>query len=139
MLIIRENRGNMSVDFIIYDFKNDKVLENYPLSTDNLSNIAQTDSNLPPEMSPIFFNVKVLDKYKDNKTAINLEHGVNDSGQIYVYAYYLSNLPVEEQQHWVNYNETPKENFKNRWEMNLSRYISRKSIEINFKGVPYHG
>jgi hypothetical protein len=123
-------------DFIVYDFKNGKILENYSISPENLSNYF-TKSPLPYEMSPIFFRAEVLDKYKNDHDKYSLTertigcrggwfletYDINEFNQVHTYAIYLSRLPYKEQQHWKLFNEKPKGG------------ISKRAIMTDFEGM----
>ena len=52
-------------NFIVQDWKNDRILKNYSIDPKNFANYF-TKSALPFETSPIFFKAEVLDKYKNN-------------------------------------------------------------------------
>jgi len=112
--------GDQYIRVIVSDIKNNLILEDYSLNPVNFSNYFQK-SDLPFEISPIFFNAEVLDKYKQNhdKYEVNecsiscrggwhLEtYDINEYNQVHTYAIYLSRLPYKEQRHWENYNERP--------------------------------
>lgn len=104
-------------------------------------------------MSLVFFNMAVLNEYKNNNKKLELDIDTNESGQVYVFAYYLATkLSHEEQKHWLQYNEKPKENsdeyiknmsknfskFKSfdEFDSKLARFITKKSILVNFHGIP---
>ncbi|MGU9951192.1 MAG: hypothetical protein ACNYPH_02565 [Gammaproteobacteria bacterium WSBS_2016_MAG_OTU1] len=81
-----------------------------------------TESNLPYDITPAFFNPEVLLKYKSDREKYKLgdrsiscrdtwhleTFDVNAAGQVHTYLVYLSKLPYEEQLHWKQYNEEPK-------------------------------
>ena len=88
----------------------------------SLSNYFQPNSNLPLEMSPVFFRGGVLSKYKADPSKYELEdrsihcrdawyletYDVNEVGQVHTYLRYLSSLPYKEQLYWQSFNEWPK-------------------------------
>jgi len=108
-------------EFIVQDWKNQRLLKNYSINPSNFANYF-TKSDLPFETSPIFFKAEVLDKYKNNpdkygltERSINCRGGwelktydVNEHNQVHTYAVYLSRLPYKEQLYWLQYNENPK-------------------------------
>ena len=108
-------------DFIIKDWKNDRILNDYSIHPSNFSNYF-TESDLPYETSPVFFKAEVLDKYKNNPDKYDLgernigcrggwylqTYDINEYGQVHTYAVYLAQLPYKEQLHWLQYNEKPK-------------------------------
>lgn len=108
-------------DFIVQDWKNQKILKNYSINPENFANYF-TKSDLPFETSPIFFKAEVLDKYKSNPDKYELEersiscrggwyletYDINQYNQVHTYAVYLARLPYKEQLHWLQYNEEPK-------------------------------
>lgn len=107
--------------FIVQDIKNSKLLKDYSIDPSNFSNYF-TKSELPLEVSPVFFKPEVLDKYIGDRDRYDVEnrniscrggwslqtYDVNDQGQVHTYAIYLSKLPYREQLHWKQFNEEPK-------------------------------
>jgi hypothetical protein len=93
-------------------------------------------SPLPFQISPVFFNAAVLDKYKADPEKYSLEHrsiscrnawhlktyDVNDAGQVHTYLTYLGDLPYSEQLYWKAFNEGPKSS------------ISRRAFTTDFEG-----
>ena len=87
-----------------------------------LSNYFEPDSDLPLEMSPVFFRAEVLQKYKADPSKYKLSarsilcrgawelqtYDVNDVGQAHTYLRYLGFLPYQEQLYWQSFNEWPK-------------------------------
>lgn len=108
-------------EFIVYDWKNKKLLKNYSIEPKNFANYF-ISSDLPFETSPIFFKAEVLDKYKNNPDKYELDersiscrggwylktYDINEYNQVHTYAVYLADLPYKEQLHWLQYNEEPK-------------------------------
>ncbi|MBF0379160.1 MAG: hypothetical protein HQK72_17020 [Desulfamplus sp.] len=107
--------------FIVHDWKNKRILEDYSLAPENFANYF-TKSDLPFEISPIFFKAEVLDKYKHNPDKYEMSersiycrggwhlktYDINEYGQVHTYAIYLNRLPYSEQLHWLQYNVKPK-------------------------------
>ncbi len=120
LLLDYEEKVDQYAGFIIYDLKNNKVIENYSIDPKNFSDYF-IKNDLPYEISPIFFNAEVLDKYKDQPDKYNLEersitcrggwhlktYDINEYNQVHTYAIYLSRLPYKEQLHWKQHNEKP--------------------------------
>jgi hypothetical protein len=93
-------------------------------------------SELPYETTPAFFRPEVLSKYKADPEKYQIEHrtitcrgawnlkgfGVNDAGQVHAYLCDLGDLPFEEQLHWRQFNEAPKE------------WLSASVIATDFEG-----
>jgi hypothetical protein len=120
--------------FIAHDWKNDVVKEIScaPGSTANYF----TQSDLPFEMSSVFFRPEVLLKYKSDSEKYTLQdrsiscrgtwhlqtYDINDAGQVHTYIVYLRSLPYEEQLHWKACNEAPKGS------------ISKRAFLTDFKG-----
>jgi hypothetical protein len=79
-------------------------------------------SDLPFELSPVFFRPEVLSKYKADSEKYRIDgrtiscratwslqsYDINDDGQVHTYLVYLRNLPYQEQLHWKAHNEAPK-------------------------------
>jgi hypothetical protein len=96
-------------------------------------------SPLPFQISPVFFNAAVLEKYKADPEKYSLEHrsiscrnawhlqsyDVNDAGQVHTYICYLGDLPHSEQLYWKSFNEEPKSP------------ISRRAFTTDFEGEWY--
>ncbi|WP_417909427.1 hypothetical protein [Candidatus Electronema sp. PJ] len=116
-----EENEKKYAEFIVQDWKNEKILKNYSIDPENFSNYF-TNSDLPFETSPIFFKAEVLDKYKNNPDKYELQerhiscrggwyletYDINEYNQVHTYAVYLARLPYKEQLHWLQYNEEPK-------------------------------
>lgn len=106
--------------FKIYDRKNDLNVET-SCAPDFLSNYFQ-QSNLPWEISPVFFRPEVLHRFKADPEKYTLEdrriscrnawylktYDINEAGQVHTYVGYLADLPYEEQLYWQAFNEWPK-------------------------------
>lgn len=87
-----------------------------------LSSYFEPESDLPLQMSPVFFNAEVLHKYKADPTKYELTdrsilckgawhlttYDVNEAGQVHTYISYLGDLPYQEQLYWQSFNEKPK-------------------------------
>ena len=107
--------------FIVQDWKNKRILEEYSIAPENFANYF-TESDLPFEISPIYFKPEVLDKYKHNPDKYEMSErsiycrggwhlktfDINEYNQVHTYAIYLSRLPYSEQLHWLQFNVKPK-------------------------------
>lgn len=140
--------------FLIQDWKNNLIRE---ASCDpaELGNYF-TKSDLPFEMSPVFFRPEVLLKYKGDREKYQLGRNsvrcreawhletfdVNEAGQVHTYIDCLSQLPYEEQLHWKQFNEAPKapiskraykRDFENRWitDYDALQGLKNKLIELD--------
>ena len=116
-----EEEKKKYANFVVEDWKNKRILKDYSLDPTNFSNYL-TKSDLPYEMSTIYFKAEVLDKYKNNPDKFKLQersiecrggwyldtYDVNEHRQVHTYAIYLSRLPYKEQLHWAQYNEEKK-------------------------------
>jgi hypothetical protein len=123
--------------YIAQDLKN-KVITEISCDPACLSNYF-TESDLPFEVTPVFFKPEVLSKYKSDRAKYKLDHrsvscrgawnlqtfDVNSAGQVHTYLIYLSRLPYEEQLHWRQYNEKPKAT------------ISARALKTDFEGEFY--
>ncbi len=129
-----DNSHKKYCSYIAYDWKNKMVNE---ISCDPacLSNHF-TESDLPSELTPAFFNPEVLLKYKSDRAKYTLSDrsitcrsvwsletfDVNSAGQVHTYLVYLSKLPYEEQRYWQQHNEKPK------------AMISKRAFITDFEG-----
>ncbi len=120
--------------FIAWDFKYKNVHEisTAPDATDNYFQ----ETGKPLEMSPAFFNARVLAKYKSDTAKYTVNdrsiacrgawhlktYDVNEAGQVHTYIVYLRSLPYKEQLYWKSFNELPKKG------------LSARAIETDFKG-----
>lgn len=115
-----EDEPQKYASFIVHDWKNKTILEDYSIQPDNFANY-YTESDLPFETSILFFNAEVLDKYKNNPDKYEVReqdiicrggwlldsYDTNEHYQVHTYAVYLARLPYREQLHWRQYNEKP--------------------------------
>lgn len=121
--------------FITHDWKNKRIME-VSCAPDAMASYFQTDSNLPFEISPVFFKAAVLDKYKADPNKYALKHrtiscrnawhlqtyDVNSAGQVHTYLKYMGDLPYSEQLYWKSFNEAPKSP------------IAQRALTTDFKG-----
>lgn len=115
----KDDLKNKYEKFISQDWKNKKV-KKLSCNPVHLASYFQ-DSNLPFEMTPVFFQAEVMAKYKNNTEKYKVTDGtitcrnswvletyhVNEASQVVTYLIYLSRLPYKEQQYWASFNEKP--------------------------------
>jgi hypothetical protein len=132
-----EPEDRQYASFIAFDWKN-KVVKEISCAPGHTANYF-TESDLPFEVSPAFFNPEVLTKYKADSDKYRLAgrsiscrgawslqtYDINDAGQVHTYLVYLRSLPYEEQLYWRSYNEAPKAS------------ISRRALTTDFEGRWY--
>lgn len=119
-------------------------------------------SDLPFEISPVFFRPEVLLKYKADSDKYQIQdrsitcrnawhlqtYDVNDAGQVHTYLKYLSYLPYDEQLYWKSFNEPPKgpisrralqTDIEGRWDLQYDPLQSLKQIlrEVHAARVPW--
>ncbi|MCY4610294.1 MAG: hypothetical protein OXC38_01050 [Gammaproteobacteria bacterium] len=106
--------------FKAYDRKNGQCVE-VSCSPDHTANYF-IESDLPWEISPVFFRAEVLVRYKNDPEKYRLTdrsiscrnswyldtYDINEEGQVHTYLRYLAKLPYEEQLYWKSFNEWPK-------------------------------
>jgi len=106
--------------FKIYDRKNDRQVET-SCSPEHIVSYFE-DSDLPWQISPVFFRAEVLNRFKGDPEKYTLEdrsiscrgawylksYDINEAGQVHAYIWDLSNLPYDEQLYWKAFNEWPK-------------------------------
>ena len=116
----RRSESNQYEMFIAQDWKNGAVKE-ISCNPKCLANFF-TESDLPFELSPAFFDPEVLLKYKADRDKYQLTessvscrgswhlktYGINDAGQVHSYLGCLGRLPHNEQLHWKQFNQKPK-------------------------------
>lgn len=104
---------------------------------EGLRNYFQPKSELPFELSPVFFKPEVLIKYKNDPEKYDLNErsvscrgtwslktfDINDAGQVHTYLVYLRDLPYSEQVYWQSFNEWPK-----------GEGLSKRAIQTDFMG-----
>lgn len=124
--------------FKAFDLRSRKVIE-ISADPDGLSNYFQPDSDLPLEMSPVFFRSEVLQRYKADPDKYHLQdrhiacrgawsletYDVNEDGQVHTYLVYIGRLPYKEQLYWQSFNELPKGG------------LSERAIATDFEGRFY--
>jgi hypothetical protein len=131
----QETKPKRYESFITQDWKNDRVAV---VSCDpaHIASYFEKDSPLPFHISPVFFNPRVLDKYRADPEKYSLDHrsitcrhawhlqtyDVNEAGQVHTYIKYLGDLPHTEQVYWKSFNEEP------------GGPISRRSYVTDFEG-----
>jgi len=148
--------------FIIHDLKHDKIHE-CSSNPKNLGNFlfGSVKSDLPFEISPVFFRPEVLAKYKQNPEKYTIEYNrincrgswslkydINDEGQVFVYIKDISGLPYLEQQYWRSFNEKPKAGISKRafksdfmgdWHLDYDPLFSLKNILNEFPSIKILG
>lgn len=125
-------------EFTAWDWRHKRTadISTSPTATTNHM-VPENDS--PYALSPAFFRVEVLSKYKNDpdKYTIDEEHSsincrgswslrsydINEAGQVYAYICDLRHLPYREQQYWKSFNEEPKGG------------ISQRSLANDFEGI----
>lgn len=120
--------------FIAQDWKHD-VVQECSCDPKQLGNYF-VKSDLPFEISPVFFRPEVLLKYKADSDKYHIQdrsitcrnawhlqtYDVNDAGQVFTYLKYLSQLPYDEQLYWKSFNDAPK------------GPISKRAFQTDFEG-----
>ncbi|MBC7703720.1 MAG: hypothetical protein H7274_07250 [Rhodoferax sp.] len=105
--------------FKIFDRKNKREVET-SCAPEFLSNYFQK-SELPWEISPVFFRPDVLHRFKADPEKYSLDdrsitcrnawylksYDINETGQVHAYIGDLAHLPIEEQRYWQSFNEWP--------------------------------
>lgn len=138
-----EERSPTQQQYAIFKAINLKTGERIEVSCDPkaVSNYFQPDSELPLEMSPVFFNAEVLHRYKADPEKYDLEDrsihcrgtwslttfDINSARQVHTYLRYLRMLPYKEQIYCQSFNEWPKGS------------LSERAIATDFKGDFFYG
>ena len=133
---IRGDVEEKYVEFITWDWRNNNknaIISTEPKST---TNYVQASSNsLPFEISPAFFDPKVLELFQNNRenykvnsrlitchNAWSLRFHINKARQVHVYIRDLRQLPYSQQQYWFSFNVKAKAG------------ISKRAVEEDFQG-----
>jgi hypothetical protein len=128
------SRDRQYTTFLAFDWKHGTVRQ-CSCDPTQLGNYF-VPSDLPFEISPVFFRPEVLLKYKADSDKYEVQarsitcrnawhlqtYDVNDAGQVHTYLKYLSSLPYDEQVYWKSFNEPPK------------GPISRRALQTDFEG-----
>ena len=122
--------------FIAMDWRNRCIRE---ISTDPSATTSYAEArgnDYPFEVSPAFFHVDVLQRYKSDSDKYTVEdrsitcrnawylrgYDINEEGQVHAYICDLRHLPHKEQLYWKSFNERPKGT------------ISRRAMANDFEG-----
>ena len=131
-----EAAPRMYETFIAMDWRNRCVR---PISTDPRATTSYWEAegtDCPFELSPAFFHVDVLQRYKSDSDKYLVEDrritcrdswnlrgfDINEEGQVHAYICDLRHLPYREQSYWKSFNERPKGT------------ISRRAMANDFEG-----
>lgn len=131
----KDREPKQYASFITEDWKNKRIAD-VSCAPDATASYFEPNSTLPFQISPVFFNPAVLDKYKADldkyalksrsiscRNAWHLQtYDVNSEGQVHTYLKYLADLPYLEQLYWKSFNECPK------------GAISERAFTTDFKG-----
>ena len=112
--------------FKFFDRKNNRLVESQIGPGNHVSYFE--DSELPWDISPVFFRAEVLQRFKADPEKYHLDErsvscrnawsletfDINEAGQVHTYLIYLSRLPYEEQLYWQAFNEWPKSGISKR-------------------------
>jgi hypothetical protein len=129
-----KSKGREYVTFLTQDWKHNLIQE-CSSNPDQLGNYF-IESDLPFEISPVFFRPEVISKYKADSDKYQFwgrsiicrdawelkSFDTNDAGQVFAYIKDLSHLPYKEQLYWKSFNEFPK------------APISKRAFETDFEG-----
>jgi hypothetical protein len=123
----KDQEPKQYVSFLTQDWKNNRITE-VSCAPDAMASYFVKDSSLPYQISPVFFNAAVLDKYKADAEKYSLEprsiscrnawhlqtYDVNTDGQVHTYLKHFGDLPYSEQLYWKAFNERPKSSISQR-------------------------
>lgn len=107
-------------NFIVeYDEDEDELIE-YTCNESELSNFFGANSNAPHFLTPVFFEINVLEKYKNDSrnykitdsniyflSEWSIPFNINDEGKVSVWLGDLGRIPYEEQKYWRTFNIKP--------------------------------
>lgn len=142
-----DHNENMKYEkFVVLDWRNRKICE-VSCAPDAAVNYF-TDSNLPFELSPAFFDQEVLLRYKSDskkykvteneiscRGAWSLPYGINAAGQVNAYLLDLRKIPFKEQSYWKLFNENPMVTNLNQKPLQLLKdTLSEAAFNAHFLG-----
>ena len=143
---IDHNENRKYEKLVVLDWRNRKISE-VSCAPDAAVNYF-TDSDLPFELSPAFFDQEVLLRYKSDskrykvteneincRGAWSLPYDTNAAGQVYAYLLDLRQLPFKEQSYWKIFNEKPLVTNLNQKPLQLLKEtLSDSSFKAHFLG-----
>jgi len=108
-------------DFIVdYDEDEDEVIE-YTCNEDELANYFGANPNAPHFLTPVFFEITVLEKYKNDSRNYtitdsniyflgewSIPFNINEERKVSVWLGDLGRIPYEEQKYWKTFNIKPE-------------------------------
>ena len=114
-------RDDEGVEFLVVDWRYKRLLT-VSSAKSAYTNRFQRKEGLPFDLSPAFFDSRVLERYTGHRERYTVEdrliscrgiwslrsYGVNKAGQVFAYLCDLGDMPIPEQEHWKLYNRKPK-------------------------------
>ena len=114
-------RDDEGVEFLVADWRYERLLT-VSTAKNAYTNRFERKEGLPFDLSPAFFDPRVLERYTGNREKYTVEdrliscrsmwslrsYGVNKAGQVFAYLCDLGDMPISEQEHWKLYNRKPK-------------------------------
>lgn len=135
--------------FIIdYDEEEDEEIE-FTCNEDELANYFGANPDAPHFLTPVFFDIKVLEKYKNdprnyevNDSNISflsewsIPFNINKDGKVSVWLGDLGRIPYEEQRYWKSFNIKPQKNMDSKFIDRQIKGVWTDASRIESKLVP---
>lgn len=157
--LVRGESERKYATFLTLDWRNEKIHE-CSCNPNQLGNYF-VESDLPFEISPVFFRPEVMHKYQQNPDKYLIEprriylygvwqirYDINEKGQVHVYLKDLASIPYNEQLYWKSFNEEPKtgispralaQDFEGKWVTFEDPLIILRQILTEFPPVEIGG
>lgn len=135
--------------FIVgYDEEEDEIIE-YTCNEEELANYFGANPQAPHFLTPIYFNIKVLDKYKNDSrnykitdsnisflSEWSIPFSINTESKVIVWLGDLGRIPIEEQRYWKSFNVKPKGGIEKKFFERQIKNIWTDASRIESKLVP---
>lgn len=133
---------------IAYDEEEDENIE-YTCDEHKLANYFGANPQAPHFLTPIYFDIKILDKYKNDPrnytisdenimylSEWNIPFSINEENKVVVWLGDLGRLPYSEQKYWKVFNQKPRGNIEKNFFDRQVKGIWTDASRIDSKLIP---
>lgn len=133
---------------VAYDEDEDEVIE-YTCDENELANYFGANPQAPHFLTPIYFDIKILDKYKNDPRNYTISDSnihyldewiipfsINEENKVVAWLGDLGRLPYNEQKYWKAFNQKPKGNIEKKFFDRQIKGIHTGASRIDSKLVP---